>query len=212
MTSQNLLWEGNISQKWICFVKSRYAEIYADKIIIKKKKDTINTEIEIRKHNIVSVELPKFGATEALLTGFRGFNVKFKSDASDQIKNISFWTRGFGAYPNTETMKTLTPAMSTFIDREITPEEITSSANVFNIQTMMLYIIPIMIGFLMLGFIGAIEMGFGAFFTSLIQSNKNLSSTKKLIFSILILGTSFVITLISMFVIGFLLFSAGVYD
>lgn len=56
-----------------------YAEIENEKIVIRKNEDA-NSKIiaSIAKEDIVDFELPKFGAMEAMLTGFKGLKIKYR--------------------------------------------------------------------------------------------------------------------------------------
>lgn len=196
---KTILWQGKISQKKGLFVTTRYAWVYGDKVIIRKKgKEDSKLVVEITKDRVVSVDFPKLGAKEALLTGFKGFVVKYRE--GEKEKTISFWAKGFGAYPNKQEQRKLTEAMAEFADREL--EEVKESADVFSFSKYMILLALVIVGYFLAGITGGIVMGLSGFIALTIYNKKELDSTTRIALIGASLSVGCVITIILMFVLG----------
>jgi len=153
----SVLWENKISFKNnIFFIKTRYALIYKDRIIIRKNAEEDSQIIEdIKKDRVVSIIFPKFGAKEALVTGFKGFIVRFKKDGKE--KTLSFWAKGFGAYPDLEKMKTLVKAIAVFTGKKYS--EVKDTAESYTFVKYIILSISMVVGYLVGGLIGILLIG-----------------------------------------------------
>jgi len=195
----SILWQGKIALRKWGFATSKYGIIRKEGILIKKNaKENSKLLHDIKPENIINISFPEFGATEAVLTGYKGFVLKYKD--KEKIRSVSFWAKGFGAYPDQKEMEKLTEAMAHFSGRNI--QEVKETANVFTFWKYMLVFLPMITGFIMVGFFGALIMGGAGFLALYIYNRKDVSKSLKILSISGILGGGCFITFIVMIILG----------
>jgi hypothetical protein len=196
---ENILWQGKIALRKWGFATSKYGIIRKEGILIKKNvKENSKILHDIKQEDIISLTFPKFGAEEVLLTGFKGFVLKYREGG--KIRLVSFWAKGFGAYPDQKEMEKLTEAVAHFSGRNV--QEVKETANVFTFWKYMLVFLPMIAGFFMVGFFGALIMGGAGFLALYIYNRKDVSKSLKILSISGILGGGCFITFIVMIILG----------
>lgn len=198
-----LLWEGKVTQrKNILSSRTRYAWVYKDSLVIRKKStEDSKLLVEIPRGNLVSVNFPQFGALEALITGFKGFIVKYREKEEGKVKTVSFWAKGFGAYPSQQEMKKLTSAMAEFAGED--PEKVAESAGAYSFTKYMFVVAPMLAGYFFAGLFGFVIMGVAGFGAMVVYEKKDMGQGTKTALVAGILGGGCVITFIIALIIGF---------
>ena len=197
--TKNLLWQGKISLRKFGIASTKYGYIFTNKIVIKKNdSDQSETVSEISKKDVQSVEFPSFGAKEVILTGFKGFTVRYKDGS--KTKTISFWAKGFGAYPDEKEMQNLMKAMTTYSNKKY--EEVANSAESYSLAKYLIAFIPAVVGYFTSGLIGAVVMLFAALTCLYVYNNKNIPGKIKPFIMGAIIGSGCIILVILFFVLG----------
>lgn len=199
----NVLWEGKVSIRGsLSFVKTRYALVSKKGIIVRKNENEDSQVIEeFKKDEIISVEFPRFGATEAIVTGFKGFIVKYNK--AGKKKTLSFWAKGFGAYPDKKEMDLLVKAMAFFTGKKYS--EVKDTVEAYSFMKYIILSVSIIAGYLIGGFIGILLMGIFSYIALKVYENKSLSEDKRNLFSIGIITGGYCITFFVFVVIGFII-------
>lgn len=195
--AEAILWKGLVSIRNNPFwVNSGYAEIYKEKIVIRKKEEA-NSEVirEVTRKNLRSVKFPEFGAMEALLTGYRGAILEYNDGTKDQ--KLMFWARGsFGAFPNEQEMGPFVKALAGFAGKEASSHEVVASAGTYSFTKYLLVLLPFIVGFYLSGILGGLVMGLCGLWAINISSKADMPKEKKILFIAGILGAALVVTLI----------------
>lgn len=200
--ADQILWKGKVSIRGILsFVSTRYAEVTKDQITFKRNENS-EPMFYIKLSEIESMVLPQYGAVEVVLTGFRGFIIKYRQDGKN--KKIMFWPKGFASYPNEEETGKLIKILGSLVGK--TDKEMDQSKKSSQATNYFWMLGAIILGWFVGGVFGALVMIVPGYICLKFSQKDDVSPTVKytVIIGSIVLGAilSFVVSLLVLYIVG----------
>ncbi len=190
-------WKGRVVLVKYGIARVKYAEVSADGIIIHKNKRSDSPVIfAITKENLISIDYPKVGAKEIMLTGVKGFVVRYSDQSA--TKKLHFYPKGFGRYPSIVDVERVASILLPFSGN--TQQSVYDVVDPRQNEKVIVFTSGILIGWVWAGLFGAIALSL-----SNAISYKIYRSKMDLFFKVFLIAGITAVAFVLSFVVVFLL-------